>query len=157
MGMLSRQFLSGLTVSLELDPTCPAVRGSGAQLEQVLLNLVVNAAEAMSGRGRLTVSARPVSHAADLALAPAGARAYVELAVRDSGPGMAPEHLARIFEPFFTTKAGRTQPGTGLGLSVVDTIARQSGWGLGVRSQPGEGAEFVVLLPASEQGREPPV
>ena len=155
MGMLSRQFLSGLTVSLELEPTCPVVRGSGAQLEQVLLNLVVNAAEAMNGHGRLVVSARPVSHPTNLALQPVQAPAYVELAVRDSGPGMAPEPLARVFEPFFTTKAGRTQPGTGLGLSVVDTIARQSGWGLGVRSRPGEGAEFVVLLPASEPGGEP--
>ena len=110
LGMLSRQFLSGLTLALELDPACPPVRGSSARLEQALLNLVINASEAMHGQGRLVVAARPVAPPLDSVLAPASAAAYVELSVADSGPGIAPETLPRIFEPFFTTKTGGAQP-----------------------------------------------
>jgi signal transduction histidine kinase len=150
LGMLSRQFLSGLTLSLELVPDCPPVKGSGSRLEQILLNLVINASEATRGQGRITVTARVVAAPHPGVLPPASARRYVELSVTDSGPGIAPEHLPRVFEPFFTTKAGGAQAGTGLGLSVVYTLARQSGWGLDVESKPGEGARFRVLLPASE-------
>jgi signal transduction histidine kinase len=150
MGMLSRQFLSGLTLSLELDPRCPPVRGSAARLEQILLNLVVNAAEAMQGQGRLTVSARLLERSAGGVLSPATAGPAVELSVRDSGPGIAEGHLPRVFDPFFTTKQGGAQPGTGLGLSVVYTLAKQSGWGLRVESRPGEGAVFHVYLPIQE-------
>lgn len=150
MGMLSRQFLSGLTLSLELDPRCPPVRGSAARLEQVLLNLVINAAEAMQGRGNLTVTSREVVDAPTGVLAPATAGPAVELIVRDSGPGITREHLPRVFDPFFTTKQSSARPGTGLGLSVVYTLAKQSGWGLAVESQPGAGTVFHVYLPIQE-------
>ncbi len=152
MGMLSRQFLSGLTLSLELDSACPPVAGSAARLEQMLLNLVVNAAEAMQGNGSLTVAARVVPGAPAGVLAPASSGPCVELSVQDTGPGIAPAHLPRVFEPFFTTKHGGAQPGTGLGLSVVYTLARQSGWGLDVASQPGVGTAFRVYLPVGDPG-----
>ena len=131
---------------VDADPT---------QLQQVLVNLLINAADAMQGRGRIELTL----DALDLPLLPvhavrpgaAGLEAghYLVLSVRDHGTGIAPEHLDRVFEPFFTTKPkGR---GTGLGLSVAQGIVVRHHGGIGLRNEPDGGAGFYLYLPASRR------
>ncbi|WP_168219156.1 ATP-binding protein [Limnoglobus roseus] len=112
------------------------------QLEQVLLNLAVNARDAMPKGGTLTVSARNETVSADADVAPGR---YAVLSVTDTGTGMPPEVVSRAFEPFFTTK--EVGKGTGLGLATVYGIVRQAGGYVRVRSKVGEGSTFEVLLP----------
>ena len=114
------------------------------QMEQVLLNLVVNARDAMPGGGAIVIEARNAEPEAD---EPSGRHQgrRVQLTVRDSGTGMSPEVMAHLFEPFFTTKVqGR---GTGLGLATVHGIVAQSGGHIHVRSEPGSGSTFEICLP----------
>ncbi len=127
------------------------------QIEQVLMNLVVNARDAMSGGGTITIACRPVlADAGFLAAHPwAEPGLYAALEVADTGPGIPEEIRHRIFEPFFTTKEeGR---GTGLGLSTAYGIATQHGGMLEVASELGRGSTFTLYLPLAEQhGREEP-
>jgi signal transduction histidine kinase len=150
VALLSRQFLGGITLKLELDRSCPPIYGSRTRLEQVLLNLIVNASEAMKGNGVLAVSVRDAEPSSGAVLAPRPASAYVAVCVADNGPGIPADVLPRIFEPFFTTKNAGTDRGTGLGLSLVYTIARQDGWGLEVQTSPGRSTSFSLVLPASQ-------
>src|SRR4030095_11895829 len=116
---------------------------SRGRLEQVLLNLLVNAAEAMEGSGSLRLTVHPLAQAwPSFVVRPRAAERYVELAVTDSGPGIKPEIVERIFEPFFTTKGARTSPGTGLGLSMVYSIAEQDGLGISLETKLGVGTTF---------------
>ncbi len=124
------------------------VRADPGQLEQVVLNLVVNARDAMPSGGRITIDTSSVAIEADSPLlAHDGAIPgdYAVLAVRDTGPGIAPQDLAQLFEPFFTTK--EVGEGTGLGLATVYGIVRQSGGFVTVMSSPGAGATFEIYLP----------
>jgi len=119
-----------------------------SQLEQVIVNLVVNARDAMPRGGRLTVRTHNVEiEPRNGTGGPGpGAGAYAALVVEDTGEGIAPGILERVFEPFFTTKPlGR---GTGLGLATVYGVVKQSGGDVQVHSAPAEGARFTVLLPA---------
>ena len=148
VALLSKQFLNGITLTLELDRTCPSIHGSKGGLEQILLNLLVNASEAMNGEGTLLIAARPLPRWPDhLFLRPKSSGNYLELIVADSGPGIASEILPRIFEPFFTTKVAGAQRGTGLGLSMVYTIAQQDGLGISVETSSGKGTAFRILIP----------
>jgi PAS domain S-box-containing protein len=131
-------------VSEEIDPELPAVMGDRSQLEQVVLNLVVNAEQAMATCDRpgvLVVGARPSGTG-------------VALHVSDNGPGIAPGHLQRIFDPFFTTKG--PGEGTGLGLSLVHNLVAEHGGEVRVESRPGAGATFRVDLPATARAVAPP-
>jgi signal transduction histidine kinase len=125
---------------------CRAVAADGAQMHQVVMNLVTNAAQAIDGTGRIEVTLAEIdldrARAAEVALSPGP---YARLAVRDTGTGMEAKTRERIFDPFFTTKA--PGKGTGLGLSVVHGIVTAHGGAVRVTSRPGAGATFEVLLP----------
>jgi signal transduction histidine kinase len=157
VGLLSKQFLSGLTLKLELAEEAPCINGSRGQVEQILLNLVVNAAEAMKGQshGELRLVVRPVAALPGrLVLSPRAGGPYVELLVADTGPGIPLETLPRVFDAFFTTKAVGVTQGAGLGLSTVYTIAERAGYGIAVDSTPGRGAAFHMFFPVSEASKE---
>jgi two-component system, cell cycle sensor histidine kinase and response regulator CckA len=136
--------LVGTDVSLEtaLEPGLWYVLADAGQLEDVLVNLVVNAREATPPGGRVTITT------ANLQLDANGIRPgpYVTLSVSDNGVGMDVQTQARIFEPFFTTK--RSAKGTGLGLSTVYGIVEQSGGHITVESAPGQGSTFTIFLPS---------
>jgi two-component system cell cycle sensor histidine kinase/response regulator CckA len=139
---------------LSLASRLGRIRVHPSQVEQVLLNLVVNARDAAAAGGSITVETTE-SRGADSALADQGP--CVSLTVRDDGCGMDENTLERVFEPFFTTKP--QQQGAGIGLSVVYRIARQHGGTVRVESVPGEGTRVQVLLPCAEppaQAPEPP-
>ncbi|MFO7654004.1 MAG: PAS domain S-box protein [Candidatus Krumholzibacteriia bacterium] len=148
--------LLGRDVSLELRheaPTAP-VLADPLQLEQVLLNLVVNARDAMPGGGIITVTTRPAS-AREVGLPPklrTRPGEHVALEVADTGTGIAAEIQERVFEPFFTTK--EVGAGTGLGLATVYGIVERLGGGVAVRSSPGCGATFTVYLPGAARGND---
>ncbi len=147
VALLSKPFLSGLVLQIETDAATPRFVGRKGRLEQMLLNLILNAAEAMDGHGTLLLGARPAPAPGQCVLPPTEAPGYVELFVKDSGSGIPPEVLPRIFEAFFTTKAIGAQRGTGLGLSMLYTMAREDGVGVGVETEPGQGTTFRLLLP----------
>jgi signal transduction histidine kinase len=128
---------SGIQVKTDLDPGLRPVRGNAGQLQQVFLNLFLNARDAMSAGGALEVRTW---------LEGSGARAEVA----DTGQGIAPEHLHRIYDPFFTTKAVRK--GTGLGLSVTYGIIQEHGGSIEVFNRPGGGASFRIELPLAVPG-----
>ena len=154
VALLSKQFLSGIVLTLELDRDMSLVRGSRSRLEQILLNLIVNATEAMEEAGALRIQARQIERLPEmLMLRPHAAPVYLELSVEDSGPGIAPDVLPRIFEPFFTTKHRGAIRGTGLGLSTVYAMAEQDGLGIAVEGKLGTGARFSVFIPVAAEVR----
>jgi PAS domain S-box-containing protein len=139
-------FPSSLAITMHVDPNLRPVVGDATQLHQVLLNLCVNARDAMPDGGTLRIEASNTEH--DPWLAEQKARgSHVLLAVSDTGSGMPPEVQARIFEPFFTTKGeGR---GTGIGLSTVISIVKTHQGFINFTSQVGQGTAFRVYLPAA--------
>jgi PAS domain S-box-containing protein len=147
--MLRRSLGEDKLLELRLAPDAGPVRADRGQLEQVLINLVLNARDAMTGHGRVTIETGTAIWDASYAQRHDGVEIplgrYVMLAVSDTGCGMETDVLARIFEPFFTTKP--VGQGTGLGLSTVYGIVKQSGGFVWVYSEPGEGSVFKVYLP----------
>jgi signal transduction histidine kinase len=142
---------------IALDLACasplPAIVGDRALLDQVLLNLVVNARDAMPDGGQLTIStcARTFERLPPAARAATGGSRYVCLSVQDTGEGIPAQNLPRIFEPFFTTK--KPGKGTGLGLATLHAVIQQHrGW-VEVQSEVGLGSTFHVFLPAAEEGQ----
>jgi signal transduction histidine kinase len=128
---------------IEIVPCLPAeplrVQGSAGLLEQVFLNLFLNALRAMQRGGTLTVSARQM-------------REEAVILVSDTGCGIAPADIGRIFDPFYTTAP--VGQGTGLGLAICYWIVRQHGGSIGAESSLGQGTTFTVRLPAAETGVE---
>jgi hypothetical protein len=133
MSLLDHQFKSAeLSVQLKLESSLPGVTGNAGKLQQVFLNLFINARDAMESGGTLTVES-------------GNEGSVVRIDVTDTGHGIAPEHLNRIYDPFFTTKSARK--GTGLGLSVSYGIIQEHGGTIEVFSRPGGGTRFRLELP----------
>jgi len=161
--MLRRLIGEDIELSTDLSPSLSRVKADPGQIEQVIVNLAVNARDAMSDGGRITIAT------ADAELSPAYAAAYSEvrpgphvlLSVADTGQGMSDETQAHLFEPFFTTKERGI--GTGLGLAMVYGIVQQSGGHIRVNSAADRGSTFLIYLPRveapddGEQGTDRPL
>ncbi|MEO7496293.1 MAG: PAS domain S-box protein [Massilia sp.] len=146
--VLRRAVSAGITLRLHLAPTVNFVNIDEARFEAALLNLIVNARDAMPAGGEIVIESANRRLAGQAGLTDGE---YVEIIVRDSGEGMPPEVLARVFDPFFTTKP--VGKGTGLGLSQVHGFIVQSGGMIDVASTPGQGTTFRLLLPAAAAER----
>ena len=146
--------LLGPGVEVELPPSAERLfaRVDLNQFETALMNLLINARDAMDGQGEIRIAARAVEGLPALGGEAARAGDFVAIDLSDSGKGIPPEQIGQIFEPFFTTKGvGR---GTGLGLSQVFGFVRQSGGNIAVESQPGRGTRFTLYLPRTAQAPE---
>jgi predicted ATPase/signal transduction histidine kinase len=150
--LLHRLIGESVSVDSNLGNEVGNVRADRGQVEQILMNLVVNARDAMPQGGSLSIETRNVDLDPEFCSAHPGMMPgpYVMMAVRDDGTGMGGEVLAKLFEPFFTTK--EVGKGTGLGLAVVYGIVHQSGGGIEVESQLGKGTTFRIYLPRAESG-----
>ena len=149
--MLRRTLGEDIELSMQLAPDLWSVKADRAQIEQVIINLAVNARDAMPNGGQLTIQTANAVLDQRFIASHTGASVgeHVLLTIRDTGTGMSPEVQAHLFEPFFTTKQlGR---GTGLGLATVYGIVKQSGGSIWVESQEGQGTTFQIYLPRSSE------
>jgi PAS domain S-box-containing protein len=146
--------LLGPGIEIRFDPGGPQLLAKVdlSQLETAIMNLLLNARDAMNGEGRISVELMEAEELPALRGEAGRAGEFLAIRITDSGKGIAPDQLDKVFEPFFTTKeVGR---GTGLGLSQVYGFARQSGGNVEVDSRPGEGASFTIYLPRTGQADE---
>jgi two-component system, NtrC family, sensor kinase len=138
LSLLQRQSLFfNINVVTDLQPDLPPVQGDRSQLQQVLMNILMNAVEAMDEQGTLTVATRVVAD-----------EEAVEVIIRDTGRGIPPEHVDRIFDPFFTT--GKNGQGTGLGLSIAYGIVAKHRGSISVESEVSVGTTFAIRLPLAD-------
>jgi PAS domain S-box-containing protein len=146
-GIFAKLLGPGKSIALQLDATSDHVLVDHAQLQQVLLNLTLNARDALAPGGRVTISTanRVIDPRFNSRLGDTPPGRYLQLCVQDNGRGMDEETQAHLFEPFFTTKDHGK--GTGLGLALVYGVIQQSGGYISVRSAPGLGSTFEILLP----------
>jgi len=153
LALLRPAMAPDLEVVAELED-CPGIDADPGQVHQVVLNLCLNAVEAMAGVGTLRLGTKSLEldgpAAAALGVAPGR---YLEFEVADTGPGMTEAIRQRVFEPFFTTKAGDRDSGTGLGLSTVYGIVLAHGGNVAAASTPGQGSRFTVLFPEGRLAR----
>jgi len=153
--VLRRTLSAGIQVRTVIEPDLPLVNADAGMLDTALLNLAVNARDAMPNGGMLTFSAQRDRLDADYAARQIEVTPgeYVQISVSDTGSGMSPEVLARAFEPFFTTK--ESGKGSGLGLSLVYGFIKQSGGHIAAYSEPGLGTTIRLYLPTAEPGARP--
>ncbi|MGH2408508.1 MAG: sensor histidine kinase [Candidatus Limnocylindrales bacterium] len=129
----------GLTLSSEIAPSIGLIEGDERKVKQIIFNLLSNAVKFTPDGGRVTLAARTVGD-------------HVEIAVRDTGVGIDTEHQEKIFEEFYQVGAAKTQEGTGLGLALTRSLVQLHGGRLTVKSTPGEGSTFTVILPLHQAG-----
>ena len=129
--------LQNISLVPDLNPQLPDIQGDSNKLEQVFVNIIVNALQAMPDGGKLTVCTRMTEDGR-----------FVEIEISDTGCGIPQEHLSKLFDPFFSTK--RTGEGTGFGLSVTLGIVEKHNGTIDVKSKVGEGSTFVIRLPAEK-------
>lgn len=149
--LLNRLVGEKVRLDLRQNPVLPRIRADKRQLEQVIMNLVVNARDAMSNGGtiRIETDERTLDKPMTQGRAKVPAGSYVVVRVEDEGTGIPQDKLEKIFEPFYTTK--RTGEGTGLGLSTVYGIVKQTGGFIFVDSTPGKGSVFTLMFPVCEE------
>jgi two-component system, cell cycle sensor histidine kinase and response regulator CckA len=152
--LIKGSFPKNIQLSVKCERNLPTVVGDATQLHQILLNLCVNARDAMPNGGTLTIETQREDVDATFAssVPEAAPGNYVVMRVRDTGVGIPPEIVDRIFDPFFTTKG--PEKGTGLGLSTVAGIVKGHGGFLHVQSQPNKGSTFSVFLPTGRESSE---
>jgi PAS domain S-box-containing protein len=137
ISLLAHQFeLDKIDIKTDLDLTIPEITGDAEKLKQVFMNLLMNAKQAISGQGKISIATRKNGNS-------------IDISISDSGSGIAPQVMNKIFDPFFTTKP--VGEGTGLGLSVSYGIIQDHSGRIEVESRPGKGSTFTVTLPLSEQ------
>ena len=155
--LMSRTLPQVVQVDLDLAEGPSTIHADHGQIDQLVMNLAINAAEAMPNGGRLKIATKTASLDDEYCRGHHGLRPgiYVMLSVSDTGRGMDKETLARIFDPFFSTKQRGSTKGTGLGLSVVQGIAQQHGGHVTCESEPGKGTEFKIYFPAIEESLAP--
>ena len=155
VNLLRRVIGEDVLLTAVLDPDIRLIRADPGQVGQVLMNLAVNARDAMPQGGKLTIETADVVLDEDFTADHADCKPgrYVKLSVSDNGQGMAPAVQARVYEPFFTTKG--PGKGTGLGLATVYGIVRQSGGGIDLYTEPGHGTTFKIYLPAIDEPLNP--
>jgi two-component system cell cycle sensor histidine kinase/response regulator CckA len=148
--MLRRLIGEDIQLGLDLDPLIGAVQADPGQISQVIMNLVINARDAMPDGGRLNIHTAAIDLDEGFAAAHDGARPgpHIMLAVSDTGCGMSAKDRLHLFEPFYTTK--EIGKGTGLGLSIVYGIVKQSGGCIRVSSCEGVGSTFSLFFPCSQ-------
>jgi len=146
--LLGDRFLHETEVQFESGANLPEVSVPRNFVQQILLNFIFNANEAMTGRKHIELATKLAAELpAEIYLAPAAAPRFILISVRDYGAGIAPELRHRIFEPFFTTKHLSARRGTGLGLSMAYELAKKMNAGIAVESVPGVGSTFILILP----------
>ncbi len=150
--LISRTLPQLVKIDFDLTDGLMAIHTDPNQIDQVVMNLAINASEAMSNGGRLKVATKTVSLDDEYRTSHPGVKPgeYVMLSVKDNGRGMDKETLAKAFDPFFSTKQRGSTKGTGLGLSVAQGIVQQQGGHITCESEPGRGTEFKVYFPAIE-------
>jgi two-component system, cell cycle sensor histidine kinase and response regulator CckA len=152
--MLRRLLDEDIAFDVTLGEQVPRILGDASNLEQIVMNLVLNARDAMPNGGLLSVATSSVEvtpqQAAERKVRPGG---YLVLSVTDTGMGIEPEARAHLFEPFYTTKEGH---GTGMGLATVYGLVEQAAGYIELESQPGAGTTFCVGLPAADTGEAKP-
>ncbi len=149
--LIRRTIRENITINMELEPSLPPLKGDAGQLEQVILNLAINAQDAMVDGGALSIETAQVEFApaqeeTQESIMPGS---YIRLKIQDTGCGMDADTLEHLFEPFFTTKS--PEQGTGLGLASVYGIVKQHGGTICVESEPGRGTAFDIYLPAAQR------
>jgi two-component system NtrC family sensor kinase len=143
IGFLDKEAMyRGIRIEQELDADLPSIESDTGLLQQIFLNILNNAIDAVDRGGRIQIASRRVDGAS------------VAIDVKDDGPGMPPEVLKKIFEPFFTTKEGTERHGTGLGLSITYGLVKKLGGHIGVQSAVGSGTVFRVTLPLPSKEAE---
>jgi two-component system, NtrC family, sensor kinase len=130
---LMASYTDDITLKKSFD-SVPGILAKPEEIQQVFLNIISNAVQAMQGKGTLTLSSRQ-DHG------------FIVVQIRDTGPGISPEHITKVFDPFFTTK-GQGE-GTGLGLNIVHRVVNQYGGNIKIESEPGEGTTFVISFPVN--------
>jgi signal transduction histidine kinase len=145
--LLASERHEGVTFDVRLADELTAIRADSEQLRQVLINLVRNAVQAMNGRGTVTITTWQRYGWRPGWSGPSAGTDWVEIAVRDDGPGIQPQVLENLFVPFFTTKI----KGTGLGLAISQRLIESMGGRILVASQPGQGSTFSIVMPATNE------